>query len=142
MKPLTHFHWISIDGKRPNIPENFIREEYKLTINHNNNVDILKELKDVSSENIDNNNNNKFNEKIDIQNPSYLNKPKVVAPVVHNISKELQIFLENFEQRFRKEIKLSKINPYQLYNVSKELQISKNIYLYIYNNKRSKRIRK
>jgi hypothetical protein len=120
MKPLTHFYWISIDGKRPNIPENFIREEYKSSININNSNIFLK---DVSSDNIDN--NNKINEKIDFQNTSNLNKPKVVAPVIHNISKELQIFLENFEQRFRKEIKLSKINPYQLYNISKELQISK-----------------
>jgi len=29
MQSFPHFHWISIDGKRPMIPENFIREEIK-----------------------------------------------------------------------------------------------------------------
>jgi len=31
MQSFPHFHWISIDGKRPMIPENFIREEIKPT---------------------------------------------------------------------------------------------------------------
>ena len=29
MKPFPHFHWFAIEGKRPNISENFIREEIK-----------------------------------------------------------------------------------------------------------------
>lgn len=29
MQSFPHFHWVSIDGKRPMIPENFIREEIK-----------------------------------------------------------------------------------------------------------------
>ena len=40
---------------------------------------------------------------------------------------ELQIFLENFEQRFRKEIKTSKLNPNPLFSMSKELEVSLNV---------------
>ena len=29
MKPFPHFHWFAIEGKKPNISENFIREEIK-----------------------------------------------------------------------------------------------------------------
>ena len=29
MKPFPHFHWFTIEGKKPNISENFIREEIK-----------------------------------------------------------------------------------------------------------------
>ena len=28
MQPFPHFYWFSIEGKRPNIPENFIRNDY------------------------------------------------------------------------------------------------------------------
>jgi len=35
------------------------------------------------------------------------------------------MFLENFEQRFRKEIKISKLNPYPIFTMTKELEISK-----------------
>ena len=58
-------------------------------------------------------------------NNDYMKKTnKIYTPVIHNISKELQIFLENFEQRFRKEIKISKLNPYPIYTMTKELEIS------------------
>jgi hypothetical protein len=119
MQPFPHFHWIAIENKRPNIPENFIREEYKnpaLTgLNSSNlNTDIIM----TEIENKD----NRLAVNVDT-------KKKVVPPVIHNISKELQTFLENFEQRFRKEIKLSKLNPYPLFNLSKEIQISNQLYL-------------
>jgi len=29
MQSFPHFHWVSIEGKRPMIPENFIRDEIK-----------------------------------------------------------------------------------------------------------------
>lgn len=52
---------------------------------------------------------------------------KISGPLIHNISKELQIFLENFEQRFRKEIKTNKLNPNPNFSMTKELEISKKI---------------
>lgn len=55
-------------------------------------------------------------------------EPKRINHVIHNISKELQIFFENFKQRFQNEINGNKIinnNPY-LY-LSKDIQMSINI---------------
>jgi hypothetical protein len=64
-----------------------------------------------------------------INSNEYIKKTnKIYMPVIHNISKELQIFLENFEQRFRKEIKISKLNPYPIFSMTKELEISKLFY--------------
>jgi hypothetical protein len=107
MQPFPHFHWIAIDGKRPNIPENFIREEY--VGGKQGPVPVTQQLEqmDVST----------------ISQP-IVNK-KITQNVIHNISKELQIFLENFEQRFRKEIKISRLSPNPLFQITKELQISK-----------------
>lgn len=34
MQFFPHFHWISIEGKRPLIPENFIRDEIKFNQSH------------------------------------------------------------------------------------------------------------
>ena len=119
MQPFPHFHWISIENKRPNIPENFIREEFKNPVTSNlNNNDLINN--DIIMNDLENK-DNKLSYNSDF-------KKKVVPPVIHSISKELQTFLENFEQRFRKEIKLSKLNPFPLFCLSKELQIS------IYNN--------
>ena len=107
MKIFPHFHWISIDGKRPNIPENFIRDT-SLNINIGA-VSHEKEYKDTKE-------------------PHHTQKGvKVVPPIIHNISKELQIFLDNFEQRFHKEIKNSKLNPNPLFTTSKELEVSLNV---------------
>ena len=99
MQVFPHFHWIAIEGKRPNIPENFIREEIinKLPIEQVNSKDTNFNI---------NQQENLANTNINTQHA----KAKVVPPVIHNISKELQIFLENFEQRFRKEIKTSKLH--------------------------------
>jgi len=110
MGVFPHFHWISIDGKRPNIPENYIREESK-GINPLGQESFQNINKSGSDPNYTSQNGNK----------------KVVPPIIHNISKELQIFLENFEQRFRKEIKNSKLNPNPLFTISKELEVSLNV---------------
>jgi len=32
MQAFPHFHWISLEGKRPLIPENFIRDENKTNL--------------------------------------------------------------------------------------------------------------
>lgn len=116
MQVFPHFHWIAIEGKRPNIPENFIREEIinKLPIEQVNSKDTYV---NINQQEILANTN------INTQHA----KAKVVPPVIHNISKELQIFLENFEQRFRKEIKSSKLNPNPLFSMSKELEVSLNV---------------
>jgi len=116
MQVFPHFHWIAIEGKRPNIPENFIREEIinKLPIEQVNSKDTNVNI---------NQQENLANTNINTQQA----KAKVVPPVIHNISKELQIFLENFEQRFRKEIKTSKLNPNPLFSMSKELEVSLNV---------------
>jgi hypothetical protein len=128
MQVFPHFHWIAIEGKRPNIPENFIREEIKLNLEINNKE---KEFNLLSSSDINLNvqqigQNNQLNINVNIPNPQNKNS-KVVPPVIHNISKELQIFLENFEQRFRKEIKVSKLNNFLSFTMSKELQVSLNV---------------
>jgi len=68
----------------------------------------------------------KFNRTNLEQKDDYQKKTKkIYIPLIHNISKELQIFLENFEQRFRKEIKISKLNPFPIFTMTKELEISK-----------------
>lgn len=130
MQVFPHFHWVAIEGRRPNIPENFIREEYKIEqkekegeiiaaeINVNQQININTQINQLNMINIT------TNQKGAQGQPS---QAKVVSPVIHNISKELQIFLENFEQRFRKEIKTSKLNPSPLFTMSKELQISLNV---------------
>ena len=134
-----------IEGKRPNIPENFIR-------NDNQNQDIqkirqqqksqsnflleldpspdnmAKEGNNLNNININQNNeslnNNKIidiNVNIDIiNNKDNINefglnnndneKTKKITHVIHNISKELQIFFENFKQRFKNETNANKIN--------------------------------
>jgi hypothetical protein len=116
MQVFPHFHWIAIDGKRPNIPENFIREEMisKIPTEQINSKDSIVNI---------NQQENLANTNINTQQA----KAKVVPPVIHNISKELQIFLENFEQRFRKEIKTSKLNPNPQFSMSKELEVSLNV---------------
>lgn len=120
MQVFSHFHWIAIEGKRPNIPENFIREEYK------SNLNIKETKKEAGLLPFEINVNQAVNEK---QQKIKVNKSgqKVVPPLIHNISKELQIFLENFEQRFRKEIKNLKLNPNAVFTMSKELQVSLNV---------------
>lgn len=105
MKPFPHFHWISIEGVRPNIPENFIREELVSNEAH----ELVKEEADK----LENKNIEKKSQKVQI-------------PAIHNISKELQIFLENFEQRIRKEIKQIKLNNGLQYAMTKEMDISNN----------------
>lgn len=93
MDTFPHFHWMSIDGIIPNISENFIRE-----------------LIETKKENLSNNDNNNL-KLVEEKNKDYYgniiapDKSIVIKPVIHNISKELQIFLENFELRFRKEIR-------------------------------------
>jgi len=141
MQVIPHFHWIAIDGKRPNIPENFIREEYKTAINSNpadpgNDVKIA----DIKNNNIINNiemtnsnliiqNNIVINEGENATNLNNVQKSsqkanKANTPIIHNISKELQIFYENFEDRFIKEIKLSKMSPFPLFSLTKEMEKS------------------
>ena len=144
MQPFPHFYWFSIEGKRPNIPENFIRNDnqnqdiqkirqeqksqsnYLLEldpspdnmakggpysnneINNQNNNDSLNNSKIIGNNgnNFDNNGDNKngfsLNEKTD--------EAKKINHVIHNISKELQIFFENFKQRFKNEMSGNKLN--------------------------------
>jgi hypothetical protein len=114
MDIINHFHWISIEGKRPNIPENFIREESKVIL-----PSVQKEIQSSSHDVPVVNVNTSTNQTAQ--------KTKIVPLVIHNISKELQIFLENFEQRFRKEIKNVKLCPNTNFIMSKELEISLNV---------------
>eukprot|EP00340_Litonotus_pictus_P000165 CAMPEP_0170524252 /NCGR_PEP_ID=MMETSP0209-20121228/9665_1 /TAXON_ID=665100 ORGANISM="Litonotus pictus, Strain P1" /NCGR_SAMPLE_ID=MMETSP0209 /ASSEMBLY_ACC=CAM_ASM_000301 /LENGTH=719 /DNA_ID=CAMNT_0010812805 /DNA_START=1 /DNA_END=2160 /DNA_ORIENTATION=- len=152
MDIFPHFHWIAIEGKRPNIAENFIKEKIKVNPGSSNKnmveADKEKNIKDsnklVPNINIDTinltvnntviNNHTPINTHINhhIQpNTYYSNLPlseksTVIQPLIHNITKELQIFLENFELRFRKEIKQIKASsPGQSpHKMTKELEIS------------------
>ena len=132
MQPFPHFYWFAIEGKRPNIPENFIRNE-------NQNIEINKIEKEhlSNNESKEMNNNeetmNKINEESNSENNNQ-NEIKIEEPkkeqkkinhVIHNISKELQIFFENFKQRFQNEINAN-VNNHYLY-LSKDMQMSINI---------------
>ena len=135
MQPFPHFYWFAIEGKRPNIPENFIRNEnqsqennkmeeeplvnnqQKNDNNANNNEETIKKLNEENDQ--ENNNQNE----IVMEEPK--EEEKKISHVIHNISKELQIFFENFKQRFQNEINGNNNNHY-LY-LSKDMQMSINI---------------
>ena len=159
MQPFPHFYWFAIEGKRPNIPENFIRNDsqnqdiQKIRQQQKSQSNFLLELdpspdnmsKEVNAlnnfisnnESLNNNkiienNNNKNNilnsdENINgfgLNNNSKEEESKI-NHVIHNISKELQIFFENFKQRFKNEMNGNNSNnnrPY-LY-LSKDMQMS------------------
>ncbi len=184
MQPFPHFYWFAIDGKRPNIPENFIRnntniqdkekdkedekdgernrvmrkttgdyflgldnspdnmakdinKENKINNNNNDNNYNLRENNGMIINNINNNENDLINDYNNNANVNIINTNdsstnnsskddiKKISHVIHNISKELQIFFENFKQRFTNEVnnnKLNSSNPYLI--LSKEMQIS------------------
>ena len=133
MQPFPHFYWFAIEGKRPNIPENFIRNENQnVDINNNKmeeeqiNDNVSKDLNNDEevnkiNEEINNENNNKNEIKIEEEKK----EEKKINHVIHNISKELQIFFENFKQRFQNEVNAN-INNHYLY-LSKDMQKSINI---------------
>ena len=132
MQPFPHFYWFAIEGKRPNIPENFIRNE-------NQNIEINKiekeQLSNNQSKDITNNeeainkikeeNNSENNNQNEIKINETKKEEKKINHVIHNISKELQIFFENFKQRFQNEINAN-VNNHYLY-LSKDMQMSINI---------------
>ena len=157
MQPFPHFYWFSIEGKRPNIPENFIRNDNQnhdiqkirqeqksqsnflleldpspdnmakndpyLNDNNNQNNDPLNNSKII--ENNDNNNLDNNDNKNGFSLNDKNEETKQINHVIHNISKELQIFFENFKQRFNNEMSGNKLNntgPY-LY-LSKDMLMS------------------
>ena len=157
MQPFPHFYWFSIEGKRPNIPENFIRNDNQnhdiqkirqeqksqsnflleldpspdnmakndpyLNDNNNQNNDPLNNSKII--ENNDNNNLDNNDNKNGFSLNDKNEETKKINHVIHNISKELQIFFENFKQRFNNEMsgnKLINTGPY-LY-LSKDMLMS------------------
>ena len=157
MQPFPHFYWFSIEGKRPNIPENFIRNDNQnhdiqkirqeqksqsnflleldpspdnmakndpyLNDNNNQNNDPLNNSKII--ENNDNNNLDNNDNKNGFSLNDKNEETKKINHVIHNISKELQIFFENFKQRFNNEMSGNKLNntgPY-LY-LSKDMLMS------------------
>ena len=131
MQPFPHFYWFAIEGKRPNIPENFIRTENQSKApnkieeeNINNKIDSKNE--EANNKINEENNNNQIKNEIDIKETK--EETKKIKHVIHNISKELQIFFENFKQRFQNEINGNKVNnnnPYLF--LSKDMQMSINI---------------
>lgn len=174
MEIFPHFHWIAIEGVRPNIAENFIREKRNKEADKLiSNIEIINNINTLKTDSLDCDNlgavtNHKSGSSITMSNINVNNtynisnfmaptmqlntsgnnnsykpnniysnlplneKANVVQPIIHNISKELQIFLENFEIRFRKEVKLIKLNEETLeankniFNISKELEITLN----------------
>ena len=161
MQPFPHFYWFAIEGKRPDIPENFIRNENQNQDNQKikhqksqNNYLIelepssennAKEENDINNNNdnnesIKNNNSNKINENnengniINQNNGDNINgfglnnnnkeDMKKINHVIHNISKELQIFFENFKQRFKNEMNGNTINNRPYLYLSKDMQMS------------------
>ena len=113
MQPFPHFYWFAIEGKRPNIPENFIRNENQANTSNkieeekiDNKIDNKKE-EEINKINEEKNNNQIKNE---INSNEKKEETKKINHVIHNISKELQIFFENFKQRFQNEINGNKVN--------------------------------
>lgn len=115
MQPLLHYHWMVIEGKRPNIPENFIKENY----NHEDKNKYLSNY--PGNQGLNSNDVNNFILPIQQNSQQLLQSNQ---SIIHNISKELQIFYDNFEIRFRKEMKQAKVNNEDFYEISKELEIS------------------
>ena len=143
MQPFPHFYWFALEGKRPNIPENFIRNDnqnqdiqkirqqqksqsnFLLQLDHSpdnmakegnniNNNNINNESANDDYKNMENNDNNNFMQNNDdningfgVENSK--EEPKKINHVIHNISKELQIFFENFKQRFKNEMEINQI---------------------------------
>ena len=112
MQPFPHFYWFAIEGKRPNIPENFIRNENQNIDNNNNKMEEEKINDNVSKDSNNGEEVNKINEEInnednnknEIKIEEEKKEEKKINHVIHNISKELQIFFENFKQRFQNEV--------------------------------------
>jgi hypothetical protein len=136
MQAFPHFHWISIEGKRPNIPENFIRDTtipQTMNIDEDANINFINPPTQTQTQSTTQTNLTNIRPKGgNVSSTGMTAQAKIVYPVIHNISKELQMFLENFQQRFRKEIKLSKLNTSnRIYRrslqMTKELEISLNV---------------
>ena len=143
MQPLPHFYWFAIEGKRPNIPENFIRNENqnkdstKIKIEnpyHNDNIQKENENNmnnDETVNKINEENNNEIKDENNAENETEIEnskeEEKKINHVIHNIPKELQIFFENFKQRFQNEITGNKMNNNQYLSLSKDMQMSINI---------------
>ena len=126
MQPFPHFYWFALEGKRPNIPENFIRNENQPKDNNKKEEEKLSEIKENKVKDNNDEEDNKIKNEFNMEDSK--EEPKRINHVIHNISKELQIFFENFKQRFQNEINGNKIinnNPY-LY-LSKDIQMSINI---------------
>ena len=64
MQPFPHFYWFAIEGKRPNIPENFIRNENQNIDNNNNKMEEEKINDNVSKDLNNDEEVNKINEEI------------------------------------------------------------------------------
>jgi transcription initiation factor TFIID subunit 6 len=132
MQPFPHFYWFAIEGKRPNIPENFIRNENqnieinkieKEHLTNNESKEITNNEESMNKINEESNNENNYQNEIKVEEPK--KEQKKINHVIHNISKELQIFFENFKQRFQNEINAN-VNNHYLY-LSKDMQMSINI---------------
>ena len=132
MQPFPHFYWFAIEGKRPNIPENFIRNENqnieinkieKEHLSNNESKDMNNNEETMSKINEESNSENNNQNEIKIEEPK--KEQKKINHVIHNISKELQIFFENFKQRVQNEINAN-VNNHYLY-LSKDMQMSINI---------------
>lgn len=127
MNIFPHFHWMVIEGKRPNITENFIKD-----VNHKEYFDKKKSSFNLNRGDVNNfqiGNINQGNSLTINQIQGGIGNNQLI---LHNISKELQIFMDNFEMRFRKEIKQGKVdeNENGLFEISKELVISLNAIKY------------
>ncbi len=64
MQPFPHFYWFAIEGKRPNIPENFIRNENQNIDINNNKMEEEKINDNISKDSNNGEEVNKINEEI------------------------------------------------------------------------------
>ena len=76
MQPFPHFYWFAIEGKRPNIPENFIRNENQANTSNK----IEEEKIDNKIDNKKEEEINKINEEKNKKNPK---KMMIIMIYIH-----------------------------------------------------------
>ena len=95
LKPFVYFHWFNIKGQIPNICANKIKNEIIYSNIHDSNKEIIQQ-----------------------------GNKKIIQQFSKNLSKELILFEENFEEIVERDISENLINNTILPKISKEMEIN------------------
>lgn len=128
MKQFGHFHWLIIEGNKPNISENYINSNTviypSMDIDRDTNQLILMNELNLKNNNTVNNANKRASNVIVNQKDNSINNYKVIPKLRHNISKEIAIFREEFEIIFNQEIKRNLLLKDTVISLMKETEIN------------------